>query len=76
MRQTADLCDLVQNVNLHCPIEQGKLTLVKEVNLPKAIPPGMYTVSADVYTKEEDKITCLKAVQGFNKLGVEKHEGL
>ncbi len=39
IKQTVDLCDQVQNVDLECPIEKGKLSLIKEVELPKEIPP-------------------------------------
>jgi hypothetical protein len=37
MRQ--DLCDQVSNVDLDCPIDEGKITIVKDVELPKEIPP-------------------------------------
>ncbi|KAL2000666.1 hypothetical protein VTN02DRAFT_2779 [Thermoascus thermophilus] len=59
--QEADLCEQIENVDLHCPLEKGKMTLTKEVELPKEIPPGSYSVFADVYTKDNKKITCLKA---------------
>jgi hypothetical protein len=35
----ADLCDQVSNVDLSCPIKKGKTTIVKDVQLPKEIPP-------------------------------------
>ncbi|KAL2267462.1 hypothetical protein VTJ83DRAFT_4739 [Remersonia thermophila] len=66
----ADLCKEIQNVDLQCPIEKGKITIVKEVELPKEIPPGKYTVQADVYSKDDEHITCLTAVVWFkHKLG-------
>lgn len=34
-----DLCDQVSNVDLDCPIDEGKITIVKDVQLPKEIPP-------------------------------------
>ena len=34
-----DLCDQVSNVDLECPIDEGKITIVKDVELPKEIPP-------------------------------------
>jgi len=61
----ASLCDQLENVNKTCPIEKGKTTITKEVELPKEIPPGKYTVLADVYTKDDDKITCLTATVIF-----------
>ncbi|KAH8889675.1 hypothetical protein GQ53DRAFT_188086 [Thozetella sp. PMI_491] len=63
----ADLCDQIGNVDLECPIKEGILTITKSVELPKEIPPGKYTVHADVYTEDERRITCLDAVVTFGK---------
>jgi len=59
----ADLCEQVSNVDLTCPIQKGKITIVKDVELPNEIPPGKYTVLADAYTArpESKKIICLEA---------------
>ncbi|RFU29737.1 hypothetical protein B7463_g6614, partial [Scytalidium lignicola] len=57
----ADLCDQIKNVDLSCPIEKGKISIVKDVSLPKEIPPGKYTVLADAYTFDKKKIACLEA---------------
>lgn len=67
IKQTADLCEAVKNVDLECPLEKGPLKLTKEVALPSQIPPGKYTVLADVYTKDNAKITCLTATVEFHK---------
>ncbi|QIW99978.1 hypothetical protein AMS68_005496 [Peltaster fructicola] len=67
IRQTADLCDAVKNVELECPLEEGVMELSKDVDLPSQIPNGKYTVLADVVTKDDDKITCLKATVEFKK---------
>ena len=39
IRQTADLCDQLGNVDLKCPLEKGDMILTKKVDLPKQIPP-------------------------------------
>lgn len=39
IRETLDLCDHVKEVELECPIEEGKLTLTKVVKIPPQIPP-------------------------------------
>lgn len=39
IRQTADLCEQIENVDLHCPLEKGDMVLKKQVELPKQIPP-------------------------------------
>jgi len=69
VRQTADLCDAIEKVNLSCPLKKGTMTLTKDVELPKEIPPGKYTVLADVVTKDDDKITCLTATVVFARSG-------
>jgi len=67
INQRADLCEQVKNVDLECPIKKGETALTKDVNLPEEIPPGKYTVLADVYTKDDRKITCLTATVVFSK---------
>lgn len=69
IKQTADLCNTVKNVDLECPIKKGETALTKDVELPKQIPPGKYTVLADVISKDEKKITCLKATVEFHRDG-------
>ncbi|KAJ5547980.1 Phosphatidylglycerol/phosphatidylinositol transfer protein [Penicillium frequentans] len=59
--QTADLCEQLGNVDLQCPLKEGKMVLTKEVELPKQIPPGKYSVMADVYNEDDTQVTCLEA---------------
>ncbi|KAF7859596.1 hypothetical protein EAF04_008675 [Stromatinia cepivora] len=62
-----DLCDQVSNVDLDCPIEEGKITITKDVDLPARIPPGTYTVFADAYSKDgKEHIICLEATVTFS----------
>ncbi|KAL2147787.1 hypothetical protein VTI28DRAFT_5559 [Corynascus sepedonium] len=67
LRTKADLCKEIKNVDLECPIEKGKISITKDVDLPKEIPPGKYTVQADVYTKDDKHITCLTATVTFDR---------
>lgn len=69
IKQTADLCEQVGNVDLKCPIEPGVLDLTKEVELPNEIPPGKYTVFADVYNADDTPITCLTASVVMSRAG-------
>ena len=39
IKQTVDLCDELENVDMECPLEKGEMILTKEVELPKQIPP-------------------------------------
>lgn len=39
LKQQVDLCEQVQNVDLSCPLEKGKMTLSKDADLPEQIPP-------------------------------------
>ncbi|EGS21193.1 putative phosphatidylglycerol protein [Thermochaetoides thermophila DSM 1495] len=61
----ADLCKEIKNVELTCPIEKGKIEIFKTIDLPKEIPPGRYIVQADVYSKDDEHITCLTATVYF-----------
>jgi len=61
LQKQVDLCENAGEINLSCPLEQGGLSVMKEVDLPKAIPPGKYTVVADVYTVDHRPITCFWA---------------
>jgi len=63
------LCEQADKVDLKCPLKKGEMTLSKTVQLPKEIPPGKYTVLADVYTKDNEKITCLTATVFFKRGG-------
>jgi hypothetical protein len=45
IKQEADLCDQIQNVDMECPLEKGDMTLTKEVDLPNEIPPVSYSYS-------------------------------
>lgn len=63
----ADLCEQIKNVDLECPIEKGIIAITKSVDLPKEIPPGKYTVNADVFTKDDKHITCLTAQVVFGR---------
>ncbi|KAJ9669714.1 Phosphatidylglycerol/phosphatidylinositol transfer protein [Coniosporium apollinis] len=67
INQQTPLCDQVKNVDLECPLEKGEMKLSKSVDLPREIPPGKYTVLADVYTKEDKRITCLTATITFGR---------
>ncbi|KAF4459476.1 phosphatidylglycerol phosphatidylinositol transfer [Fusarium albosuccineum] len=63
----ADLCEQIGNVDLKCPVEAGDLEITKSVDLPAEIPPGKYTVLADVFTVEDVQITCLTATVTFSR---------
>lgn len=61
---TADLCEQMKEVDEECPLEGAKV-IKKEVDIPKEVPPGTYTVLADVYTIDNERITCLEATVQF-----------
>jgi len=65
IKQEADLCDQISNVDLTCPLKKGPMELTKSIAIPKQVPKGMYTVLADVYTNEGDKVTCLQSTVRF-----------
>lgn len=61
LRQTLDLCEQTEKVELGCPIKEGEVSLERVVQLPQAIPPGRYTVNARVFTEDDRQVTCLVA---------------
>lgn len=65
IKQEADLCDQISNVDLTCPLEKGKMTMTKSVMIPKQVPKGTYSVLADVYTAGGEKVTCLQSTVHF-----------
>ncbi|KAJ4363159.1 Phosphatidylglycerol/phosphatidylinositol transfer protein [Neocucurbitaria cava] len=69
INQQADGCETIGKADLECPLDKGEMKLTKDVDLPREIPPGSYTVLADVYTEEGDKITCLTAKIAFHRTG-------
>ncbi|KAF3922943.1 hypothetical protein ABW20_dc0101541 [Dactylellina cionopaga] len=53
------------NVTVHCPIEKGPLNIIKDQDLPSQIPPGKFVVTANLFTKDDRRITCLHAEVTF-----------
>ncbi|KAH9876991.1 hypothetical protein IAQ61_002352 [Plenodomus lingam] len=72
INQQADGCDTIGKADLDCPLKKGEMKLTKDVDLPKEIPPGTYTVLADVVTEDGDKVTCLTAKIAFHRLGAQE----
>lgn len=54
-------------MDLECPIKKGEVKVVKDVEIPNEIPPGKYTVLADVFDKGDRHLTCLTATVVFSK---------
>ncbi|KAH6659523.1 ML domain-containing protein [Truncatella angustata] len=61
----ADLCEQTEKADLKCPIEKGILSVEKKVEIPKEVPPGKYTVHAEVINYDEKPIACLEAQVAF-----------
>ncbi|CAI6337456.1 unnamed protein product [Periconia digitata] len=67
INQDADLCETIGKADLKCPLDKGEMKLTKDVDLPAQIPPGTYTVLADVYDNDKKKITCLTSKITFHR---------
>jgi ML domain len=65
IKQEADLCDQIGNVDLSCPLKKGPMEFTKNVEIPAQVPKGKYTVMADVYTVDKEKVTCLESTVLF-----------
>lgn len=50
LRTQINLCEEVQKVDMKCPLKAGKMTLTKDVELPKQIPP-VCCIANDVMSK-------------------------
>jgi hypothetical protein len=68
LRTTEDLCEQLKNadVNVTCPVKEGPLNILKTVEIPKEVPNGRYTVHANVYNPDNERITCLQASVQFS----------
>jgi len=66
-----NLCDEAKIVDRKCPLAKGVFNVTTEVAIPKEVPPGTYTVTADVFTDPEAAeekgctITCMKGKIDF-----------
>ena len=66
IKQEADLCDQIGNVDLTCPLEKGKMTLEKSVAIPQQVPKGKYSIMADVKTVDGEAVTCMESEITFS----------
>jgi hypothetical protein len=59
----ADLCEQVTNVDMKCPIKKGKITITKDVELPKEIPPvssALHPILPQLLIRCPGNIHCLR----------------
>ena len=67
LREEADLCDQLPNVDLSCPLKKGPLDVTKEVKITSQVPEGKYIVIANVYTEShKEVITCMEGTAVFH----------
>lgn len=59
VKQTMDLCEQIENVDLKCPLEKGQMVLTKQVDLPKQIPPVSLPTIKVVYSYHTEDTNCL-----------------
>ncbi|KAF3921266.1 hypothetical protein ABW21_db0206359 [Orbilia brochopaga] len=59
--QTLDFCENIKKADagVECPIEEGPLSIIKDVEIPNTVPPGTYTVMAYLFQADDSLITCL-----------------
>ncbi|ORX48849.1 hypothetical protein DM01DRAFT_1409743 [Hesseltinella vesiculosa] len=65
LKKKFDLCKEIKSLDENCPLEEGELTFQKDVDLPKEIPGGKYTVEAEVFTVNDERVTCLHGITTF-----------
>ncbi|KAG0134413.1 hypothetical protein HOY82DRAFT_481332 [Tuber indicum] len=66
MKQSLNICDHVDEFGLECPIDQGKVTLTKVIDVPKSIPPGKYTLKCNAAISGDRPMTCLTGTISFS----------
>jgi hypothetical protein len=47
LKESLDLCENAGQVDLECPVDQGKLIIKKSVDIPKQIPPVSFETNSD-----------------------------
>jgi hypothetical protein len=50
INQEADGCDTIGKADLECPLDKGEMSLTKDVDLPREIPPVRITIVIGVAT--------------------------
>jgi len=65
IHQKVDFCEQLKEVNETCPLEKGVMKVYKEVAIPQQVPPGTFDVHAEVFTKDDVRITCITAKVTF-----------
>ncbi|KAI9278852.1 ML domain-containing protein [Phascolomyces articulosus] len=65
IKKKFDFCQEADKVDEECPIKAGELVITKDVDLPKEIPPGRYSVHAVITTPEDKQVTCLDGRMSF-----------
>jgi hypothetical protein len=67
VKEEADLCGQLPNVDLNCPLKKGPLNVAKEVEIINQVPKGKYVVTVDVYTESHNEvIICIEGTAVFN----------
>ncbi|KAG0133371.1 putative phosphatidylglycerol/phosphatidylinositol transfer protein [Tuber indicum] len=66
MKKSLNICDHVDELGLECPIDQGKVTLTKVIDVPKSIPPGKYTLKCNAAISSDRPMTCLTGTISFS----------
>ena len=67
LKEEADLCAQLPNVDLSCPLKKGPFDVAKEVQITSQVPEGKYIVTADIYTEShEEVITCMEGTAVVN----------
>ncbi|RMZ86439.1 hypothetical protein DV736_g6332, partial [Chaetothyriales sp. CBS 134916] len=72
IKQEADLCDNIGRIDLSCPLKEGPLLITREVDIPRQVPPGKYTVHADVNTVDKEEVTCLETTKDLVGIGCDQ----
>ena len=45
LRQNLDLCEQMKNIDEECPLKEGPMSVKKDVEIPKEVPPVRFPVN-------------------------------
>lgn len=60
IHQTKQLCDVLKEAHLACPVAAGPVDISLDINLPSFIPAGNYTAKGNGYDQNGNLLLCLQ----------------
>ncbi|KAL7747111.1 hypothetical protein RI367_007469 [Sorochytrium milnesiophthora] len=65
LKKDFDLCEQVKAVGAECPLEKGPISLSGTFDIPRGIPPAVYTAFAEITDQDGQHVICEVAEYRF-----------